>query len=88
MITSIDIKRLKKVFPTREEVGTRNDLERMDERISRIESKIDTLVTNVGTLVKDNRIINEQRIITAYRLEKHGEWIKKTTKKISIPYQN
>ena len=83
MLTQGDIKDLisaqSKVFATKDDVG------QLKEHISRVEEKVDSLITSVDGLAKLVKDFRDEHIVLHRRIEMLETWARKVSAQVGIP---
>lgn len=77
-------------------VATKEDLNKVDTRLSKVETLLDTkadksdiqkITTQIDGLAKQVKDYHQEMVMFVHKVERMEAWIKKVSQKIGIPYE-
>jgi len=77
MLTDEDIKKLIEVFATREEVATKQDLERLRKDFADLQTSVDAYAKKADTYF-------QEMVMLAHKVDRLEKWIHQIAKKVGI----
>lgn len=81
MLSDADFKRIQKLVLN---LATKDDIQRIDERLSRVEKSLHLLNVSVDKFVKIAINLQEERAAINAQLTRHEEWIKEIARKARV----
>ncbi len=81
MLTDTDFKRIQKMLLT---LATRDDISRIEERLSHLEKSLHTLSVSVDRFVKVVTDLQQEHAAINMQLTRHEEWIKEIARKAGV----
>lgn len=81
MLTDTDFKRIQKLVLN---LATKDDLQRIEERLSRVEKSLHSLNVSVDRFVKIVADLQQEHVAINSQLTRHEEWIKEIARKTGV----
>ena len=81
MLTDTDFKRIQKLVLN---LATKNDLQRIEERLSKVEDSLHSLSVSIDKFVKIITDLQQEHAAISVQLTRHEQWIKLIATKTGV----